>query len=74
MQESNIQPCSKCGGNCFAVIINAYSSLGVEQPKRDPGFIGGKNRSRLKSVACGTCGYIELYAEEPEKIVPDTTD
>ncbi len=71
MQQYGLEPCPKCGGKRVAVAIGAAYGLSVIQPQHDPGWVGNKNATSLQASTCTKCGYVEFYAREPEKIVPD---
>lgn len=69
MDNSNTHPCPKCGSVSVEVAVNsAYFS--ITQFQRDPGILGNKNRTIIRAFACTNCGYIEFYAKEPQKIIP----
>jgi predicted nucleic-acid-binding Zn-ribbon protein len=71
MQQYGLEPCPKCGGKRVAVETSSGYGIAVSQPQRNPGWTGNKKRTTIQSSACTKCGYLELYAQEPEKLVPD---
>jgi predicted nucleic-acid-binding Zn-ribbon protein len=72
MQQYGLEPCPKCGGKRVAVQTSAGSGIVVSQPQGDSGWMGNKKSTLIQSSACIKCGYLEFYAREPEKLVPDS--
>ena len=50
--------------------MNAEYELGVKV-YRDPGafVMKGKMKQRVLARVCGSCGYLELYAENPRELL-----
>lgn len=69
MQERAIQPCPKCNQNRVTTVF-AGREAALIQPKRDPGWLG-HNQSMIDAITCTNCGYTELYAHDPAKLIPD---
>lgn len=66
-------PCPKCEASRTTVDV-AYGKLWFNQPKKSAGGVfglGAKNTSSIQAIVCTNCGYAELYATEPNKLMPD---
>jgi len=57
--------CSKCNTIMADGIFNTYGSMFsiVKKPEK----LFGNKKSAIDVHVCPNCGYIELYAREPEK-------
>lgn len=70
-----VEKCAKCGLEVIqrAMVVD-YSKRGEQhlnvRVDADPEAIMFKQaaRSEVRAYICGSCGYIELYAEKPEEL------
>lgn len=75
MQQHELEPCPKCGGERVEVklVTVGNAPLVAIQPLHDQKkLMGKKNQSSLVTYTCTHCGYIESYARTPENLRPDT--
>lgn len=68
-EPADAAPCAKCGGPTTIAAFAAFMNSGVLYP---PGKRFTRRFSRLRTVVCLRCGYTEWYAEEPDKVAPDS--
>jgi predicted nucleic-acid-binding Zn-ribbon protein len=63
--------CPKCGGTDLIadamVIGRGYEITIAKFQKPDALIFKGKESTTVSAWMCSTCGYIELYANDPEK-------
>jgi hypothetical protein len=57
-------PCPECGGMC----VHAYTAPYTLGLLRSGSVFRG--RSRLRAVACTSCGLTRLYAQTPSELMP----
>ncbi|GHO47601.1 hypothetical protein [Ktedonospora formicarum] len=73
MSEIEVAPCPKCEENRTTVEV-LHGGLYFNQPKKNAGGVlglGGENTSSIQALVCSNCGYAELDAVEPDKLIPD---
>ena len=66
--------CAKCSSKDLIdeaqIVDHGDINVGVKA-YRDPGafVLKGKVRQRVLARVCGSCGYLELYAENPQELL-----
>lgn len=64
--------CIKCGEEMFrAQLTDGASLCPVRLTNKKKGFLEPEKRSAVLCYVCPKCGYLELYAEEPQKLKLD---
>ena len=71
---TNLEKCPKCGStqvmNDVQVADALEENLKVQvQQKPHALLLKGTVRVPLKAQVCGTCGYTELYATDPKRLL-----
>ena len=71
---TNLEKCPKCGSiqviNDVQVTDTYEENLKVQvQTKPQARLFKGRVRVPLKAQVCGTCGYTELYAKDPTRLL-----
>jgi predicted nucleic-acid-binding Zn-ribbon protein len=66
--------CRECGSTEFIEADNIYagdgSNLGIEVSANPKAILlTGTRHSKVKVVVCGHCGFIKLFAENPQELV-----
>lgn len=68
MQSTNISPCPRCSGSRTDVGIVTGQGFNLVQFRKKGLF---NKSSDVTTIVCLNCGYIEFYALDPQKLIPD---
>ncbi|GHO50801.1 hypothetical protein KSX_89640 [Ktedonospora formicarum] len=75
-RQSMITRCPECGGERVWVSVLAQAQyigqILLKQPRRSASFFHqGENISDTQAFTCMNCGHTTLYANEPQKLIPN---
>ena len=63
--------CSKCDTEMFQANLTGNTLFPLLLTNKKKGVFESEKRSAVLCYVCPKCGYIELYAENPEKLKLD---
>ena len=63
--------CNKCDTEMIHAILTGNGLHPVLLKNKRKGILEQEKRSAVLCYVCHECGYIELYAENPQELKPD---
>ncbi len=67
--DDKVTACPRCSGEMVVCTLDGYPGRPSLRPLHHEGIFDSRS-SLLNAIACTACGYTELYATTPRKLVP----
>jgi hypothetical protein len=71
MDDPETKPCPECGGRRVWALYVYNAGVILRQPDRSTFFKRRKNYTGTSALTCIVCGYVSIYALQPNNLIPD---